>query len=109
MQSSPFRDSGVASDVVPIHPAALAAQPVALEPLTDANHVSLRDVQALYADALEVFDGPECPQSTRDVIEWYASSLSVLFANAAHGTHVIPPAAVAEGLERDSNSLEQAA
>lgn len=34
-------------------------------------------LEALRASALAVFDGPECPQIARDVIEWFYSTLSV--------------------------------
>lgn len=34
-------------------------------------------LKALRADALEIFDGPECPQAVRDAIEWYHSSILV--------------------------------
>ena len=29
------------------------------------------------AEALAIFDGPECPQETRDVIEWFHASMLV--------------------------------
>ena len=33
---------------------------------------------ALKDEVVQVFDGKNCPQETRDVIEWYHSSISVL-------------------------------
>lgn len=40
------------------------------------------DVVRLRAAAMAVFDGPECPQIARDVIEWYHSSLLVEVCDA---------------------------
>ena len=37
------------------------------------------------AEALAIFDGPECPQDTRDVIEWFYSSMLVDAERRANG------------------------
>lgn len=49
-------------------------------------------LNALRADALEVFDGPETPQAVRDVIEWYAASIRVAIDRAAASAGVAAPA-----------------
>ncbi len=43
-----------------------------------AQPASQPSAEALRRDALEIFDGPECPQIVRDAIEWFASSLAAL-------------------------------
>lgn len=48
----------------------------------DAVEALPGSLQALRAEALEVFDGPETPQDVRDVIEWYSSSIAALVERA---------------------------
>lgn len=50
-----------------------------IKELADAN-VKVTALKNLKAEALEVFDGPECPQEVRDAIEWFASSIDSVLA-----------------------------
>jgi hypothetical protein len=51
-----------------------------IKELADAS-VKPRALKALKAEALEIFDGPECPQEVRDAIEWFASSIDTILAD----------------------------
>lgn len=55
------------------------------------------ELEGLRAVALEIFDGPECPQAVRDAIEWYHSS--ILAALSRTDPAVASTAAVPEGAE----------
>jgi hypothetical protein len=50
--------------------------------LAEAN-VHAGVLRRLKAEALEIFDGPECSQVVRDAIEWYASSIDAALAEPA--------------------------
>lgn len=55
--------------------------------LAEAN-VKAKALKNLKAEALEIFDGPECPQEVRDAIEWFASAIETVLAeqpSAAEG------------------------
>lgn len=53
-----------------------------IKELADAN-VKVKALKNLKAEALEVFDGPECSQEVRDAIEWFASSIDTVLAESA--------------------------
>jgi hypothetical protein len=46
-----------------------------------AANVKVKALKDLKAEALEVFDGPECSQEVRDAIEWFASSIDTVLAD----------------------------
>jgi hypothetical protein len=50
-----------------------------IKELADAN-VKAKSLKNLKAEALEIFDGPECPQEVRDAIEWFASAIETVLA-----------------------------
>lgn len=68
----------------------VSAEVSRIKELANAN-VKVKALKNLKAEALEVFDGPECPQEVRDAIEWFASSIDMVLAEPADASGVAAP------------------